>query len=164
LLFASYVFYGFWNWHFVPLLILISVLSALVAERIRQCTSPTHRKAWLVLGISLCVATLVYYKYTAFVLATTLNLLPYLQRRVMRSPIWLSKAIPMLPLAISFFVFHAISLMADVYRNKLKQRVRMLDALLYVAFFPQLIAGPILKASSFMPQLEKRLAIRVLCG
>src|ERR1035441_5464890 len=162
LLLASYVFYGFWNWHFVPLLILISVLSALVAQRIRQCASPTHRKAWLVLGVSLCLATLVYYKYTAFFLTTVLNLLPQLQRRAMRSPAWLSVATPMLPLGISFFVFHAISLMADVYRNKLKQPVRMLDALLYVAFFPQLIAGPILKASSFMPQLEKRRNPRAL--
>jgi alginate O-acetyltransferase complex protein AlgI len=63
---------------------------------------------------------------------------------------------PLLPLGVSFFVFHAISLMMDAYRNKLKQQVRVEDALLYVAFFPQLIAGPILRASSFMPQLRVR--------
>jgi D-alanyl-lipoteichoic acid acyltransferase DltB (MBOAT superfamily) len=59
----------------------------------------------------------------------------------------------MLPLGISFFVFHAISLLGDVYRDKLKLQVDIPDALLYVAFFPQLIAGPILRAADFMPQL-----------
>ena len=155
LLLASYVFYGFWNWHYVPLLILISVFSALVAQRVQHSVTPARRKAWLVLGVSVCLTTLVYYKYTAFFLTTLLNLSPNLLHRGVRSPTWLSAATPMLPLGISFFVFHAISLMADVYRNKLKQPVRLLDALLYVAFFPQLIAGPILKASSFMPQLDR---------
>jgi len=60
-----------------------------------------------------------------------------------------------LPLGISFFVFHAISLMGDVYRRKLLVKLHLLDALLYVAFFPQLIAGPILRASRFIPQLMK---------
>jgi len=156
LLLASYVFYGFWNWHYVPLLVLISAFSALVAQRIQHCASPATRKAWLVLGVSACLTTLVYYKYTAFFLTTLLNLSPHLLHRGAKLPAWLGSATPMLPLGISFFVFHAISLMADVYRGKLRQPVRMLDALLYVAFFPQLIAGPILKASSFMPQLEKR--------
>jgi alginate O-acetyltransferase complex protein AlgI len=162
LLLASYVFYGSWDWHYVPLLIVISVFSALVAERIRRCDVPAQRKAWLVLGVSVCLTTLVYYKYTAFVLTTVFNLSPHLLHRAMKAPKWLSAATPMLPLGISFFVFHAISLMADVYRKKLRQRVRMLDALLYVAFFPQLISGPILKASSFMPQLERRRNPRAL--
>jgi D-alanyl-lipoteichoic acid acyltransferase DltB (MBOAT superfamily) len=60
---------------------------------------------------------------------------------------------PLLPLGISFFVFHAISLLVDCYRGKVTQPVRLGDALLYVAFFPQLIAGPILRASRFLPQL-----------
>jgi alginate O-acetyltransferase complex protein AlgI len=162
LLVASYVFYGFWNWHFIPLLIAISVLSALVAQRIQRCASPTHRKTWMVLGVSLCLSTLMYYKYTGFFLATVLNLSPHLLHRVLETSALLNVTTPMLPLGISFFVFHAISLMADVYRDKLKQPVRMLDALLYVAFFPQLIAGPILKASSFMPQLERQRNPRTL--
>lgn len=62
---------------------------------------------------------------------------------------------PLLPLGVSFFVFHAISLMMDAYRGKLKEKVPIGDALLYVAFFPQLIAGPILRASNFLPQLKR---------
>jgi alginate O-acetyltransferase complex protein AlgI len=154
LLLASYLFYGFWNWHYVPLLLLISVFSALVAQQIQRCTIPTVRKTWLVVGVVVCLAALVYYKYTGFLLTTLLNLRPHHMHAARPLPAWLGAATPMLPLGISFFVFHAISLMADVYRDKLKQPVQMLDALLYVAFFPQLIAGPILKASSFMPQLR----------
>jgi len=60
-----------------------------------------------------------------------------------------------LPLGISFFVFHAISLMGDIYRRKLREPLYLTDALLYVAFFPQLIAGPILRASHFIPQLMR---------
>ena len=60
-----------------------------------------------------------------------------------------------LPVGISFFVFHAISLMVDAYRNKIPVPVRLLDALLYVAFFPQLVAGPILRANAFLPQLTR---------
>jgi alginate O-acetyltransferase complex protein AlgI len=157
LLLASYLFYGFWNWHYVPLLFLISAFSGWIAQRIYRCAEPDRRKAWLAMGITVCLACLVYYKYTAFLLTSALNLWPHLSHRAIKFPTFFAAvATRMLPLGISFFVFHAISLMTDVYRNKLKQPVRMLDALLYVAFFPQLIAGPILKASSFMPQLERR--------
>jgi alginate O-acetyltransferase complex protein AlgI len=162
LLLASYLFYGFWNWHFVPLLALISLFSGLVAQRIQANAAPASRKAWLAVGVVVCLATLVYYKYAAFFLTTALDLAPHLLHRTVQPPAWLSLATPMLPLGISFFVFHAISLMADAYTNKLKQRLRLLDVLLYVAFFPQLIAGPILKASSFIPQLQKRRNPRML--
>jgi alginate O-acetyltransferase complex protein AlgI len=77
----------------------------------------------------ICLATLGYYKYTAFFLTTILNLWAHVARPPqMRIPE------PLLPLGVSFFVFHAISLMMDAYRGKLKERVRLGDALLYVAF------------------------------
>jgi alginate O-acetyltransferase complex protein AlgI len=159
LLAASYVFYGFWNWSYVPLLAGISLVAGLVAQRIQASGSQRQRKLWLTAGVVLCLSTLGYYKYTAFFLTTVLNVWGHLGRPPqMRIPE------PLLPLGVSFFVFHAISLMMDAYRGKLKERVRLGDALLYVAFFPQLIAGPILRASSFLPQLRVRrnaAAIRV---
>jgi D-alanyl-lipoteichoic acid acyltransferase DltB (MBOAT superfamily) len=149
LLLASYIFYGFWNWSYVPLLFGISLFSGIIAQRIQASGTQSHRKRWLVVGICVCLAMLVYYKYTSFFVSIVLAM----WARVGRPP---SVPIPspLLPLGISFFVFHAISLMMDVYRGKLKQAVRLVDALLYVAFFPQLIAGPILRASSFIPQLD----------
>ena len=148
LLLASYVFYGCWNWLYVPLLFGVSLFAGLLAQRIQRSERPGARKAWLVLGVVVCLATLVYYKYTGFLLQNLLELWGHFGK-----PPALSLESPLLPLGISFFVFHAISLLGDVYRGKLKQPVRIPDALLYVAFFPQLIAGPILRASDFMPQL-----------
>jgi len=151
LLLASYVFYGFWNWTYLPLLIGISVFSGLVAQRIQRSPSPLARKRWLIAGVVVCLATLSFYKYTAFLLTTLLDIWGRFA-----PPPHIPVYSPLLPLGISFFVFHAISLMGDCYRNKVKQPVTLADALLYVAFFPQLIAGPILRASRFLPQLAIR--------
>jgi alginate O-acetyltransferase complex protein AlgI len=151
LLLASYAFYGFWNWTFLPLLIGISVFTAVAARLIQRSTSPGARKAWLVAGVSVCLAVLAYFKYTSFLLT---NLFALWGR--LAPPPRIPIASPLLPLGISFFVFHAISLLADCYRGKLTEPVQLGDALLYVAFFPQLIAGPILRASRFLPQLSAR--------
>ncbi len=150
LLAASYVFYGFWSWRYVPLLILISLFAGLIAQSIQHTEDPTRRKQLLIVGVTVCLAVLIYYKYASFVLLTALGLWGY----VGRTPVWNLPA-PFLPLGISFFVFHAISLMGDIYRRKLREPLYLTDALLYVAFFPQLIAGPILRASHFIPQLMK---------
>jgi D-alanyl-lipoteichoic acid acyltransferase DltB (MBOAT superfamily) len=151
LLAASYVFYGFWNWSYVPLLFGISLVSGLLAQRIQTSRSRGLQRFWLTCGIVICLATLGYYKYSAFFLTTVLNVWVHFGR-----PPKVRIPEPLLPLGVSFFVFHAISLMMDAWRGKLKERVRLGDALLYVAFFPQLIAGPILRASNFLPQLSVR--------
>jgi len=148
LLAASYIFYGFWDWSYVPLLFGISLFSGIIARRIQAAESAKTRKVWLTVGIAVCLSTLGYYKYTSFAFTTFLDLWAHVAR-----PPRVHIPAPLLPLGVSFFIFHAISLMMDCYRRKLNQRVRLHDALLYVAFFPQLIAGPILRASNFMPQL-----------
>lgn len=151
LLLASYVFYGFWSWRYVPLLIGVSLFAGLVAQGIQRSNDDRMRKGLLVWGVVVCLIVLAYYKYTSFLLLSAMGLWGL----VGRTPVWNIPA-PFLPLGISFFVFHAISLMGDVYRRKLVVKLELLDALLYVAFFPQLIAGPILRASRFIPQLMKR--------
>ena len=150
LLAASYLFYGFWSWRYVPLLFLLSLFAAVVAQGIQQSEDEARRKQLLIVGVTVCLLVLVYYKYTSFLVLTALGLWGL----VGRTPVWNLPA-PFLPLGISFFVFHAISLMGDVYRRKLRMKLHLLDALLYVAFFPQLIAGPILRASHFIPQLMR---------
>jgi alginate O-acetyltransferase complex protein AlgI len=151
LLLASYVFYGFWNWMYLPLLIGLSVFAGIVARRIQRSTDPAQRKAWLIGGIAVCVAVLAYFKYSSFLLSNLLAIWGWVT-----PPPRISISSPLLPLGISFFIFHAISLLADCYRGKVTEPVRLDDALLYVAFFPQLIAGPILRASRFLPQLAMR--------
>jgi len=151
LLGASYVFYGFWSWRYVPLLIVVSLFAGLVAQGMQRTENERVRKGLLTFGVVVCLAVLAYYKYLGFALLSAMGIWGL----VGRAPVWNLPA-PFLPLGISFFVFHAISLMGDVYKRKLRGHLRMLDALLYVAFFPQLIAGPILRASRFIPQLRRR--------
>jgi alginate O-acetyltransferase complex protein AlgI len=155
LLAASYVFYGLWSWRYVPLLFAVSAYAWLIAWAMQQAdirfADNRWRKRLLVIGIVGCLVVLVYYKYASFLLLSAMGLWGL----VGRTPVWNIPA-PFLPLGISFFVFHAISLMGDVYRRKLRGPLPLLDALLYVAFFPQLIAGPILRASKFIPQLRVR--------
>ena len=151
LLAASYLFYGFWDWHYVPLLFGISVFSGWVAQRIEAREEAAARKRWLVFGVVGCLSALVYFKYTRFLLMPVLHLV----HAGTISPTLSRTLFPSLPIGISFFVFHAISLLSDCYKRKLKQPTRMEDALLYIAFFPQLIAGPILRATQFIPQLHK---------
>ena len=151
LLAASYLFYGFWSWRYVPLLFLISLFAGLIGQTLQRSSDETTRKRLLIAGVAVCLVVLAYYKYTSFLLLSALGLWGF----VGRTPVW-NIPTPFLPLGISFFVFHAISLMGDIYRRKLREPLQLLDALLYVAFFPQLIAGPILRASNFIPQLLRK--------
>jgi D-alanyl-lipoteichoic acid acyltransferase DltB (MBOAT superfamily) len=169
LLLASYAFYGFWNWTYLPLLIGVSAIAGVIAKLIQGRTSPGARKVWLVVGVTVCLATLAYFKYISFLFTNFLALWGWFA-----PPPWVPITSPLLPLGISFFVFHAISLLADCYRGKVTEPVQIGDALLYVAFFPQLIAGPILRASRFLPQLAvprnpdairvNRAFLLILCG
>jgi alginate O-acetyltransferase complex protein AlgI len=156
LLTASYIFYGFWSWRYVPLLFAVSAFAWLVAKAMqtvvtRDASDEVWRKHLMLSGVVGCLLVLIYYKYTSFLLLSAMGLWGL----VGRTPVW-NLPVPFLPLGVSFFVFHAISLMADVYKRKLRGPLGLLDALLYVAFFPQLIAGPILRASKFIPQLRVR--------
>jgi D-alanyl-lipoteichoic acid acyltransferase DltB (MBOAT superfamily) len=148
LLGASYFFYGCWSWRYVPLLFAVSFFATWVAQTIQRCEEEHTRKRLLVFGVVICLGVLAYYKYVSFLLLSAMGIWGL----VGRTPVF-DLPTPFLPLGISFFVFHAISLLGDVYRRKLKEPLTVLDGLLYVAFFPQLIAGPILRASSFIPQL-----------
>ncbi len=167
LLLASYFFYGYWDWRFVPLLAGISFIGWLSAAlmpsphrsgldfRSPTIGNPTQlgggarRRLSLVLGITLCLGTLATFKYLGFATQIALEAMHRLgidpgQPRLPEFA---------LPVGVSFFTFHAISLIVDAWRGKIAVKVRLLDSLLYVAFFPQLVAGPILRASDFLPQL-----------
>ncbi|MDO6384954.1 MULTISPECIES: MBOAT family protein [unclassified Uliginosibacterium] len=148
LLGLSYVFYGFWDWHFVPMLF---VLSCWAWACTRGIQSRSLRRLWLILGVTGSLGLLAHYKYSAFFLESLVDL-----AALAGFKLELAVSTPMLPLGISFMTFHAISLMMDAWRRKLADKVDFADSLLYVAFFPQLIAGPILRASHFLPQLKKR--------
>ncbi len=151
LLVASLVFYGFWDLRFVPLLLGISLLSFLVARLIqREERRPVLCKIALISGVTISLGALAFFKYLAFLSGLVAEVLHLV------GITWLPKLSGVaLPMGISFFVFHAISLMVDAYLDKIPVRIRLVDSLLYVSFFPQLVAGPILRASSFLPELQR---------
>jgi alginate O-acetyltransferase complex protein AlgI len=128
LLVLSYGFYGFWDWHFVPLLALVSLIGWIAARGIQRGVRP---RLWLTLGIVACLGLLGWYKYTAFLLQNLVELAAGLGLRLE-----LKVQSPVLPLGISFMTFHAISLMMDTWRGKLRHKLELADVLLYVAFFP----------------------------
>jgi D-alanyl-lipoteichoic acid acyltransferase DltB (MBOAT superfamily) len=149
LLGASWFFYAFWDWRFLPMLVALSGFAWVMANGIKASTGRKHQ-VWLTAGIIGCFAPLVYFKYASFLLLTLANVLA-----ACGIPFGISPPSVYLPLGISFMVFHAISLLMDVHRGKLAEVGPLEDTLLYVSFFPQVIAGPILRAHSFIPQLRK---------
>lgn len=149
LLLASYFFYGFWDWRFLPLLVGISVI-AWVSTRALQATDDIRRKkVRLAIGVTASLLILAFFKYLGFAAGIVVNAMAAVG--IHWTPILPEIA---LPVGVSFFVFHGISLMMDGYRSKLDRKAPFLDSLLYIAFFPQLVAGPILRAASFLPQLR----------
>ncbi len=108
ILLVSYIFYGFWDWMFVPLLFGISSLSYVVAYSIQKSQSQKTKKTLLVFGAIACLSVLFYYKYVGFFIINIINLLGLIDFHIP-----LNFETPLLPLGISFIVFHAISLMGD---------------------------------------------------
>jgi len=149
LLLASYVFYAAWNPPFV-LLLWISTLTDWFAAR-RMATSTGGRKRlYLLLSIAVNLGLLGYFKYGHFIEE---NFLAFMSALGMDYEI--SPGNIILPLGISFYTFQSMSYSFDVYREKIRPADSMLDFALYVSFFPQLVAGPILRAGFFLQQLAE---------
>ena len=147
LLVASYLFYAAWNPPFVALLWLSTVVDWFAA---RGLYAARHRVArWVFLGISLAVnlGMLGFFKYGQFLLDNLVVMLSWVgvEARFVPPDI-------ILPVGISFYTFQTLSYTLDVYRGQLRPARSFLDYALYVTFFPQLVAGPIVRAVDFLPQ------------
>ncbi|MBE7413546.1 MAG: MBOAT family protein [Leptospiraceae bacterium] len=153
LLFASFYFYMAWNINFIVLLLSSTVLDYLVALGIDKVgASEKQRKLLLSLSIFGNLGLLSYFKYTNFLLGVVgdLNFI-----NSYRFPIYNIT----LPVGISFYTFQSMSYTIDVYRKQIEARKSFIDFSLYVAFFPQLVAGPIVRATTFFRDLDDRLNI-----
>ena len=150
LLVASYAFYAYGDVRFVPVLLCVSVFSTGIAAWVQRNAQHRYRKLALSFGVAGLLAILVAFKFITFL---TRLMLDGLQLLGVESDAHLPEV--MLPIGISFFVFHGISLLVDAFRGHIATPISWLDGLLYIAFFPQLVAGPILRARNFLPQLVK---------
>jgi D-alanyl-lipoteichoic acid acyltransferase DltB (MBOAT superfamily) len=149
LLLASLGFYAFWSIGFALLLVAVSAVAYAVG-RVHEATSnPGRRKLALWLGIGGALGLLAYFKYYNFALATLVN--AGLFNALGLQPAFSEVVVP---IAISFFTFHAISYMVDGYFGRMVPTRSLRDVTLYISFFPHLVAGPIVRAADFIPQIE----------
>lgn len=150
LVISSLIFYGSWNYAFLPLLVGNAVMDYLIAAQIQKNQErPQVKKRWLVLGVTINLSVLALFKYSNFVLQSTADFLQLLG---------LHASIPVLgiilPVGISFYTFQSMSYTIDVYRGNMKAHKGFLEYMAAVSFFPQLLAGPILRASHILPQMD----------
>jgi alginate O-acetyltransferase complex protein AlgI len=148
LLLASCIFYGAWDWRFLFLLVGSTAIDYFVGLKIPQCVSQVARKRWLILSCVANLGILGTFKYFNFFIDNALQLFHLCGLNV--SPTGLKMA---LPIGISFYTFHAMSYTIDIYRGKMKPIRSFLDYMLFVLYFPQLVAGPIARAADLIPQV-----------
>lgn len=165
LFFVSLLFYYKTSGLFVGLLVFVTCSDFLIAKAISLCERRWKRRAWLTLSVTIDLSILCYFKYAYFftdvvnhILGTDFqvyNVMADLGNNLLGSGVFSVDSI-ILPVGISFFTFQAISYTCDVYKGLVKPVGNLLDFGFYVSFFPQLVAGPIIKASDFIPQLYKK--------
>lgn len=163
LLVSSLFFYGYWSWKFALMLLASAALNHVIAEWIAWGDCPQSRRRSMAIGVGLNLLVLCIFKYTKFFFfhcavplavpicshfGTTEQLIT-LQERVLP----LVDQI-VLPVGISFYTFQALSYVVDVYRRKIQPAGHWIDFANYLAFFPQLVAGPIVRAADLLPQME----------
>jgi alginate O-acetyltransferase complex protein AlgI len=149
LVMASYFFYGYIHPWFLFLLWFVTL--AVYASGLAMEKWPLHRRAFFLLGIAACLGMLGMFKYFNFFIdnvVTAARLLGF----DMSQPAFRVA----LPVGISFFAFQGMSYVIDVYRGDIRARTSFVDVALFKAFFPQLVAGPIERATHFLPQIERR--------
>src|SRR6187551_3039538 len=145
---ASYVFYSWWDWRFVFLLAGCTLWNQVLAVRIWRTRSPSQRKSLLVLALAGNLAVLGYFKYYDFFVTSSDNLLSVVG---LDMPLEVKSIV--LPVGISFYTFMAISYVVDAYRGEFEPTTLEKFAV-YLSFFPHLVAGPIVRPSELIPQIE----------
>lgn len=151
LLIASYYFYACWDWRFLFLLIFSTTLDFVMG--IQMGKSKTHRikKTWLLLSIIINLGFLGFFKYYNFFVDSAMK---GLSEVGIDLNLWTLSII--LPVGISFYTFHGLSYVIDIYNNRIKVERNIVDYALFVSFFPLLVAGPIERATHLLPQLKRR--------
>ena len=145
---ASYIFYGAWNPPFAALLFATTAMDFWLGARIAKARGRHSRRVWLVASVCMNLSMLGFFKYGNFLLENFKWLMA--QMGVIYQPPHLDI---LLPVGISFYTFHSLSYTLDVYRGVMQPTKSLRDFVLAVSFFPQLVAGPIVRAGDFLPQL-----------
>ena len=146
LLVASYFFYGAWDYRFLALILLSTAIDYVVGASIARTEDQAVRKRWLLLSIFSNLGILGFFKYFNFFAESLSSLLSLSSDSLTLSIV--------LPVGISFYTFQSLSYTIDIYRGEMEPCKSFPDFALYVAFFPQLVAGPIERAKRLIRQVE----------
>lgn len=151
LLISSYFFYGWWDWRFLFLLFFISASNYLIGLGIRKYEKKVFRKLFFITGLIINIGTLVIFKYFNFFIEEFTHIFLFFGIRANFQTLNI-----ILPVGISFYTFLSISYLIDVYQNKLIAVRNFVDALLTFGFFPIILAGPIQRPISLLPQIQSK--------
>lgn len=150
LLVSSYFFYGWWDYRFLSLILLSTVADFVLARRLNRTDQPTARKLLISASLTLNLGLLGFFKYFDFFQLNFQRAFSFFGEELHGWDLHI-----ILPVGISFYTFQTLSYTLDVYYKKLRPADNLVDFATFVAFFPQLVAGPIERAKKFLPQLSK---------
>ncbi|AOW08124.1 MBOAT family O-acyltransferase [Flavobacterium gilvum] len=151
LIIASYYFYSCWDWRFLFLLVFSTFLDYYTGIRIEKSNNDKGRKFWFWLSVSVNLGFLGVFKYYNFFSESFAQMLTTVGFKA--SPILLDVV---LPVGISFYTFHGLSYVIDIYFKRIKAEYNFVDYSLFVSYFPLLVAGPIERATHLLPQLKEK--------
>ncbi|WP_042248578.1 MBOAT family O-acyltransferase [Jejuia pallidilutea] len=148
---ASYVFYGWWDYRFLALIIFSSLVDYTIGLKLEKEKKQAHRKVLLWSSILVNLGFLGFFKYFNFFVDNFVTAFSFLGQNIQPNTLDI-----ILPVGISFYTFQTLSYTIDVYKQRLKPTKDLVSFLAFVSFFPQLVAGPIERATNLLPQFYKK--------
>ena len=148
---ASYVFYGWWDWRFLSLIIISSLSDYLIGKQIYSSNNKKNKKRLLLLSVGINLGILGFFKYFNFFISGLEDILSISGISFKTNTLNI-----ILPVGISFYTFQTMSYTIDIYKNRLKPNENIISFFAFVSFFPQLVAGPIERASNLLKQFNEK--------
>ena len=148
---ASYVFYGWWDWRFLSLIIFSTLVDYAVGQKLKSEDNQNKRKFFLWISICVNLGFLGFFKYYNFFLDNFITAFSFFGTEIKANSLDI-----ILPVGISFYTFQTLSYSIDVYKRKLEPTKDFIAFSAFVCFFPQLVAGPIERATNLLPQFYKK--------
>ena len=151
LLISSYFFYACWDWRFLFLLMFSTFLDYFTGLKMQEAESQKEKRFWFWLSIIINLGFLGIFKYSNFFIESFAEALYHIGLHINPSTLNI-----ILPVGISFYTFHGLSYVIDIYKDRIKAERNFVDYAVFVSFFPLLVAGPIERATHLLPQIKKK--------
>ena len=151
ILLSSLFFYGWWDWRFLGIIVFSSSIDYFIGKTIYSSNSEKKSKLLLISSIVLNLGLLMYFKYSNFFIESFIN-----SFSIFGNTFSLDRLNIVLPIGISFYTFQTLSYSVDIYRKKIPPEKNFITFAAYISFFPQLVAGPIERASNLLPQFNTK--------